>query len=188
MPDAFETFPLRLTAYQVSNKYKVCCSSSTPWTASIFPPFDTLLLSILFSNLARLVLLYILCWNSHKYQLLKSHLGCWLLPGRGEPLCVTKLVTIELTDVFWTKRRWTVPVSCKLVCAFWGCEQSNVVALFFLGHPVIQQQVFKQQLKTFWFCYKNTHTYATVLWPFSGTTRVSQCQKRTSGLHGARGD
>jgi len=24
--------------------------------------------------------------------------------------------------------------------------------------------------------------------PFSGTTRVSQCQKRTSGLYGARGD
>jgi len=24
--------------------------------------------------------------------------------------------------------------------------------------------------------------------PFSGTTRVSQCQKRTSGLHGARED
>ena len=23
--------------------------------------------------------------------------------------------------------------------------------------------------------------------PFSGTTRVSRCQKRTSGLHGARG-
>jgi len=24
--------------------------------------------------------------------------------------------------------------------------------------------------------------------PFSGITRVSRCQKRTSGLHGARGD
>jgi len=24
--------------------------------------------------------------------------------------------------------------------------------------------------------------------PFSGTTRVSRCQKRTSGLYGARGD
>jgi len=28
----------------------------------------------------------------------------------------------------------------------------------------------------------------TVLRPFSGTTRVSRCQKRTSGLYGARGD
>jgi len=33
-----------------------------------------------------------------------------------------------------------------------------------------------------------THTYTPVLRPFSGTTRVSRWQKRTSGLYGARED
>jgi len=33
-----------------------------------------------------------------------------------------------------------------------------------------------------------TTTTTTILWPFSGTTRVSRCQKRTSGLYGARED
>jgi len=32
------------------------------------------------------------------------------------------------------------------------------------------------------------HHTSTVSRPFSGTTRVSQCQKRTSGLYGARED
>jgi len=33
------------------------------------------------------------------------------------------------------------------------------------------------------------HTHAKPFYgPFSGTTRVSRCQKRTSGLHGVRGD
>jgi len=32
------------------------------------------------------------------------------------------------------------------------------------------------------------HHSTTVLRPFSGTTRVSRCQKRTSGLYGARED
>ena len=33
-----------------------------------------------------------------------------------------------------------------------------------------------------------THTHTTDLRPFSGTIRVSRCQKRTSGLYGARED
>jgi len=32
------------------------------------------------------------------------------------------------------------------------------------------------------------YTATTVLRPFSGTTRVSRCQKRTSGIYGARKD
>jgi len=32
------------------------------------------------------------------------------------------------------------------------------------------------------------HHTTTVLRPFSGTTPVSRCQKRTSGLYDARGD
>jgi len=36
--------------------------------------------------------------------------------------------------------------------------------------------------------YTNHHHTTTVLWPFSGTTWVSRCQKRTSGLYGARED
>jgi len=35
---------------------------------------------------------------------------------------------------------------------------------------------------------RHTHTHTTVLRPFSGTTLVSWCQKRTSGLYGARED
>jgi len=35
---------------------------------------------------------------------------------------------------------------------------------------------------------KITTTTTTILRPFSGTTRVSRCQKRTSGLYGARED
>jgi len=33
-----------------------------------------------------------------------------------------------------------------------------------------------------------TTTTTTILWPFSGTTWVSWCQKKTSGLSGARED
>jgi len=72
MQNAFETtpfadarrlrnFPPRLAEYQVSTKHKVSCCSSRPWTTSIFPSFDTPLLSILFSNLSKLVLLNLLC-------------------------------------------------------------------------------------------------------------------------------
>jgi len=35
----------------------------------------------------------------------------------------------------------------------------------------------------------HTQSHTSVLWPFSGTTRVRQCQKKSSsGVHGARGD
>jgi len=80
-------FPPRLAVYQVSNKHKVCCCSSRPWTASVFPSFNTLLLLllILFVNLARLVLVNILCWNSRSDRL-KRNPGCWLSPG-GATLC-----------------------------------------------------------------------------------------------------
>jgi len=43
------------SADQTANKYNACCCSSRSWTASIFPSFNTLLQSILFSNLSRLV-------------------------------------------------------------------------------------------------------------------------------------
>ena len=37
--------------------------------------------------------------------------------------------------------------------------------------------------------YTHTHTHTQPFYgPFSGTTRVSQCQKRTSGLYGAKED
>jgi len=35
---------------------------------------------------------------------------------------------------------------------------------------------------------KQTHKPQLFYGPFSGTTRVSRCQKRTSELYGARGD
>jgi len=34
----------------------------------------------------------------------------------------------------------------------------------------------------------HTHTHTPFYGPFSGTTRVSRCQKRTSGLYGAKED
>jgi len=37
-------------------------------------------------------------------------------------------------------------------------------------------------------CYLHDLTTTTILRPFSGNTRVSRCQKRTSGLYGARED
>jgi len=76
----------RLTAPNVQN---VCCCSSRPWTASIFPSYDTIPLSILFSSLSRLVLLNILCRNyrsSHR----KRNLGFWLSPG-GTTSCLSCL-------------------------------------------------------------------------------------------------
>ena len=40
-------------------------------------------------------------------------------------------------------------------------------------------------IATYLYVYIPHHT-TTVLRPFSGTTRVSRCQKKTSGLYGAR--
>jgi len=41
----------------------------------------------------------------------------------------------------------------------------------------------------FWLLITTTTTTPQPFYgPFSGTTRVSRCQKRTSGLYGARGD
>jgi len=37
-------------------------------------------------------------------------------------------------------------------------------------------------------CHVTTKNHHNRLGPFSGTTRVSRCQKRTSGLYGARED
>jgi len=34
----------------------------------------------------------------------------------------------------------------------------------------------------------HTHTHTTILWPFAVTTQVSRCQKKSSGLYGARED
>ena len=76
----------RLTAPNVQN---VCCCSTRPWTASIFPSYDTIPLSILFSSLSRLVLLNMLCRNyrsSHR----KRNLGFWLSPG-GATSCLSSL-------------------------------------------------------------------------------------------------
>jgi len=56
--------------------------------ANYLPVFDTLLLSILFSNLSRLVLLNILCWNS---KVANFH--------QVAPLCVIKLINVELRRV-----------------------------------------------------------------------------------------
>jgi len=65
MLHARETFcqALAQSADQTANKYNACCCSNRLWTASIFPSFNTLMQSILFSNLSRLVLLNKLCWT-----------------------------------------------------------------------------------------------------------------------------
>jgi len=110
------TFATPRCIYQVSNKQNVCSWLSRPWTDAIFLSFDTLLLAILFRNLARLLLLNILCWNSSSSRW-KRNPGRWLSPGGA--ICVIKLMNIELesTDVFTTKRCWRVLKSCNLIAS-----------------------------------------------------------------------
>jgi len=62
--------------------------------------FLTPLLLIFFSSLSRLVLLNILCWNSHSSRQ-KWNMGCWF--HHMAPLCLINFMNIELTDVFRTK-------------------------------------------------------------------------------------
>jgi len=86
------------------------------------PSFDTLLLSILFANLSRLVLLNILCWNSRRSYI-------WVPDFRQVAPLRYKL------DEMWVKRVCSeqngveaFQKSCKLVQAFWRREHSDVVA------------------------------------------------------------
>jgi len=72
-----QDFPQRHVAYQVPDKHRVCCCSSRLWTASMFLSFDTLLLSVLCSNLARLVLFKILCCNSCSSHHQRWNLSWW---------------------------------------------------------------------------------------------------------------
>ena len=44
------------------------------------------------------------------------------------------------------------------------------------------------RIKNKWSKYHTQHTPQPFYGPFSGTTRVSRCQKTTSGLYGARED
>jgi len=70
-----QDFLPRLAPCEVSKTHKVSCCSGKPWTASIFPSFDKLLLSILFTNVFRVVLLNILCWNCRS-SCRKRNPGC----------------------------------------------------------------------------------------------------------------
>jgi len=54
-------------------------------------------------------------------------------------------------------------------------------------HIAQYKNSFKSVLQTLCKILTNTHT-TTVYGPFSGTTLASRCQKRTSGLYGARED
>ena len=67
----------RLAADQVSNTQNTFRRSSRRWTASVFPSFDALFLSIFFSSLSQLVLLRVLRWNSI-FSRQKRKLSCWL--------------------------------------------------------------------------------------------------------------
>jgi len=44
------------------------------------------------------------------------------------------------------------------------------------------------QFHSIWTCFTQDTTTQPFYGPFSRTTRVSRCQKRTSGLYGARED
>jgi len=55
-------------------------AQSLLWTASVFSSYDTPLQLILFSNLARLVLLSILCWISNSSHQTRNP-SCLLSPG-----------------------------------------------------------------------------------------------------------
>ena len=68
--------------------------------------FLTPLLLIFFSSLSRLVLINILCWNSHSSRQ-KWNMGCWF--HHMAPLCLINFMNIELTDVFRTKCCGSMP-------------------------------------------------------------------------------
>jgi len=88
----------RCAAYQLSNQHKVYCCSGRPWTASIFPSFDTLqLLSILFTNLSRLVLLNILCRNPRSSRQSEIRDADF---RQVAPLYVINLMNLKSADMF----------------------------------------------------------------------------------------
>jgi len=130
IPEACETF-CHTSLHIVSNKYKVCCCSSRPRKSSILPSADTLLLSILFSNVARLFLLNILGWNSHTSHR-KWNPDCWFWLGSATLLQSWQI--IESTDAFRKKRRSSMPKIMQIgsdVLKLWEVKRTG------LGWPAV---------------------------------------------------
>jgi len=127
-------FPPRLAVYQVSNMHKVCCCSSIPRMASIFPSVDSIHCRCRFYSA---VCSDWYCWSSYAET---PEVG---LVIKGEirianfrqvvPFCVIKSMTIELTLYPQQNGVEVCQRSCKLVKALWIYEQSNVVASVFWG-------------------------------------------------------
>ena len=98
----------------------VCCCSSRPWTtASIFPFFDTLLLSTLFSKLVRLVPFNIFCWNSRSSRR-KWNLGCYKVDEYRVKRCVQNKAALKFAE---NRRNWFTRFEIKrrlVISVFWA--------------------------------------------------------------------
>jgi len=76
------------------------------------------------------------------------------------------------------------------------CTQANVFAIILILVPrPIPSKTFSESFLVTLSTHTHTHTHTRThthtqpfYGPFSGTTRVSRCQNRTSGLYGERAD
>jgi len=96
----------------------------------LFPSFSTLLLSILFSNLARLVLLNILRWNSRSSRQIVTRVADF---RHVAPLCVTKWMNAELIAVLRRRCWWSILKLMQIgsgVVKTWAIRRSLVVSVF----------------------------------------------------------
>ena len=87
---------------------------------------------------------------------------------------------IELFSLLPARHYNTGWVLCHVARAYFElCDYRQVQSLFYLLIGLGDREGI----------HTHTHTHTQPFYsPFSGTTRVSRCQKRTSGLYGARGD
>jgi len=115
------------------------CNSNRPSTTSVSPSFsvDTLPLSILFSNLFRLVAEHLfsqlpLAFIESKMQVVHFR--------RVASLCVINIINLITTDVFTIKWRWSVPKIMEIgsgILKMWAADVSRQRKWpHFLNHPV----------------------------------------------------
>jgi len=122
--------------------------------------------------------------QSYDIQSYQLHPTCdQLFPAHPQPSDITQQHDIESTTPYWVwlttnHSRWHVSTSDHTVSP--------------ATHTFIQKWTLVRNRLTNMTNGKVTQSYhhhtPTVLQPFFGTTQVSRCQKRTSGLYGARED
>jgi len=89
----------------------------------------------------------------------------------------------------WKDRPWETPSPCRDVdnCASWAGNPASRDEALRTYDVTTHQQHSTQIAASLQFCLQKI-TPQLCYGPFSGTTRVSQCQKGTSGHYGARED